>query len=63
MDNHSLEICFSDTAILLKQEKQQVDPWYIFPLNSPSKVIKVLVSTYWVNVTSIVTVFLYRAKV
>ena len=37
-DSHSLGVCFSNTAVQLSQEEEEVKPWKIVPLQSPSKV-------------------------
>ena len=38
MDNHTLEICFEEAAIVVNQQDQKTDAWNIVPLSSPQQV-------------------------
>ena len=39
LESYGFEVIFSDAAIELDQQEEEVDPWKIVPLVSPSKVI------------------------
>ena len=38
LDDHNLDICFEDEAVVINQQEQKVDSWRIFPLSSPPQV-------------------------